>query len=56
MHYVLHAKFAKFWQNIALFNDINTYEITLFCIFWFYLFPKSHFDVFVADLHVILYS
>ena len=29
MERVLHAKFAQFQQNIALFNGINTY-VTLF--------------------------
>ena len=47
---------THFWQNIALFNNINTDETTLFCTFWFYLIPKSVFEVFNADLYVVLHS
>ena len=35
MQPVLHAKFASFQQNIALFNGTNTYETTLFVLFGF---------------------
>ena len=53
---MLHAKFALFQQNIALYNGISTYETTLFCTFSFYLIPKSVFEVFIADFYVVLHS
>ena len=31
-------------------------ETILFCTLWFYLIPKSVFEVFIADLYVILHS
>ena len=36
----------------SLFNGINTYEFT----FWFYLIPNSVFEVFIADLYLVLPS
>ena len=35
----------------SLFNGINTYET-----FWFYLIPKSVFEVIIADLYLVLPS
>ena len=31
-------------------------ETILFCTLWFYLIPKSVFEVFIADLYVVLHS
>ena len=56
MERLLNVKSAKFQQNIALFNGINTYETTFLCTFWFYLISKSVFEVFVADLYLVLPS
>ena len=41
--------------KLALLNGINTYETT-FCTFWFYLIPKSVFEVFIEDLYMVLHS
>ena len=56
MQRLFHAKCTLVWQNIALFNGTDTIETTLFCTFWFYLIPKSVFEVFIADVFVVLHN
>ena len=50
-------------RNSFNFDKMLPYLTTLtpmkppfFCIFWFYLIPKSTFEVLLADLYVVLHS